>query len=31
MDELLKERILRRLEDLPDDKAYQVLDYMEFL
>ncbi len=31
MDELLKERILRRLENLPDDKAYQVLDYMEFL
>ena len=31
MDELLKERILRRLENLPNDKAYQVLDYMEFL
>ncbi len=31
MDELLKERILRRLENLPNDKAYQVLDYIEFL
>ncbi|MEE8249546.1 MAG: hypothetical protein V3R59_04890 [Gammaproteobacteria bacterium] len=31
MDELLKKRILRRLENLPNDKAYQVLDYIEFL
>ena len=31
MDELLRERILRRLDDLPNDKAYQVLDYIEFL
>ena len=31
MDELLKQRIERRLENLPDDKAYQVLDYIEFL
>ncbi len=31
MDELLKQRIVRRLENLPDDKAYQVLDYIEFL
>ncbi len=31
MDELLKQRIARRLENLPDDKAYQVLDYIEFL
>lgn len=31
MDELLKERILRRLDNLPNDKAYQVLDYIEFL
>ena len=31
MDELLKERILRRLETLPDDKAYQALDYIDFL
>jgi hypothetical protein len=31
MDELWKQRIVRRLENLPDDKAYQVLDYIEFL
>ncbi len=31
MDELLKQRIVRRLENLPEDKAYQVLDYIEFL
>ena len=31
MDQLLKERIIRRLENLPNDKAYQVLDYVEFL
>ncbi|MCZ6915167.1 MAG: hypothetical protein O7I93_00185 [Gemmatimonadetes bacterium] len=31
MDELLKQRIVRRLENLPDEKAYQVLDYIEFL
>ncbi|MDH5803920.1 MAG: DUF2281 domain-containing protein [Gemmatimonadota bacterium] len=30
-DELLRERILRRLDNLPDDKARQVLDYVEFL
>jgi hypothetical protein len=27
----LKERILRHLDPLPDDKAYQVLDFLEFL
>lgn len=31
MNEILLERIRRRLEALPDDKAYQVLDYIEFL
>ncbi len=31
MDQLLKERIIRRLDNLPNDKAYQVLDYVEFL
>lgn len=31
MNDLLKERILRRLETLPEDKAYMVLDYVEFL
>ena len=31
MDQLLKKRIERRLEDLPNDKGYQVLDFIEFL
>ena len=31
MNELLLERLRRRLEVLPDDRAYQVLDYIEFL
>ena len=31
MNDLLKQRILRRLEALGDDRGYQVLDYVEFL
>ena len=31
MNELLKERILRRLETLSDERGYQILDYVEFL
>ena len=31
MNEHLKERLLRRLETLSDERAYQVLDYVEFL
>lgn len=31
MDEILRRRIERKLEGLPEDKAYQVLDYLEFL
>ena len=31
MNELLRDRILRKLESLSDDRAYQVLDYVEFL
>lgn len=31
MNEVLAERIRRRLETLPDEKLYQVLDYIEFL
>src|SRR5581483_11094930 len=31
MNEILFERLRRKLETLPDDKAYQVLDYIEFL
>jgi hypothetical protein len=31
MNEFMKERILRRLEPLSDERLYQVLDYIEFL
>ena len=31
MNEFLRDRILRRLETLPDERLYQVLDYVEFL
>ena len=31
MNEHLRQRILRRLETLPDDRGYQILDYVEFL
>jgi hypothetical protein len=31
MNDLLKQRISRLLENLDDEKAYQVLDYAEFL
>lgn len=31
MNEHLKDRILRRLEDLPDERGYQILDFVEFL
>jgi hypothetical protein len=31
MNDLLKQRISRLLESLDDEKAYQVLDYAEFL
>ena len=31
MNDLLKQRILRALDTLPDDRAYQVLDFIEFL
>ncbi len=31
MNEQLKERILRALEPLADERGYQVLDYVEFL
>lgn len=31
MNDLLRQRILRRLEALPEERAYQVLDYIEFL
>ena len=31
MNEHLRDRILRKLETLSDERAYQVLDYVEFL
>lgn len=31
MNEMLKQRILRRLEALPDERAYQILDFVEYL
>lgn len=31
MNDQLKQRILRRLEGLGDDRGYQILDYVEFL
>ena len=31
MQDTMKERILRRLDPLSDDRAYQILDYIEFL
>jgi hypothetical protein len=31
MHDILKDRILRRLETLPEARLYQVLDYIEFL
>lgn len=31
MNESLRDRIVRKLEALPDERGYQVLDYVEFL
>ena len=31
MNEILLERLRRKIDALPDEKAYQVLDYIEFL
>ena len=31
MNDLLKQRILRRLDELSDERGYQILDYIEFL
>jgi hypothetical protein len=31
MNEFLKKRIQRKLDELPDERVYQVLDYIEFL
>jgi hypothetical protein len=31
MHDVLRQRLLRKIESLPDDQVYQVLDYIEFL
>ena len=31
MNDILRERLLRKLEALSEERAYQVLDYIEFL
>ena len=31
MNEFLRDRILRKLDALPDERGYQILDYVEFL
>lgn len=31
MNEHLRDRIVRKLESLPDERGYQILDYVEFL
>mgnify|MGYP000479411631 CR=1 FL=1 len=31
MHDVLRTRVLRKLESLPEDQVYQVLDYIEFL
>ncbi len=31
MDEILRERLIRKLDTLPDERIYQVLDYIDFL
>jgi len=31
MNEILRDRLWRKLEALPEEKAYMVLDYLEFL
>ena len=31
MNTFLRDRILRKLESLPDERLYQILDYVEFL
>lgn len=31
MDDILRKRLLRRVDRLPDEQVYRVLDYIEFL
>ncbi len=31
MEEVLRQRLIRKIESLPEEQVYQVLDYIEFL
>jgi hypothetical protein len=31
MNDILRERLIRKLDTLPDEKVYQILDYIDFL
>lgn len=31
MNDIMRERIARKLESLPDDRVYEILDYIDFL
>lgn len=31
MNDVLRDRLMRRLDAMPEERAYQVLDYVEFL
>ena len=31
MHDILRERLIRKIETLPEDQVYQTLDYIEFL
>jgi hypothetical protein len=31
MNDILRERLIRKLDTLPEEKIYQILDYMDFL
>ena len=31
MNDILRERLIRKLDTLPDEKIYQILDYIDFL
>ena len=31
MHDALRQRLIRKIESLPDEQVYQILDYIEFL
>ncbi len=31
MNDILRERLVRKLDTLPEEKIYQILDYIDFL